>query len=242
MSGDSVRFVPAGRTRAVDDVVDQIRRAVLDGQIERGERLPNEHELGRRFAVSRSTLREGLRKLEALGVVEIRPGSAGGIFATAPQANQVSSALEALLRFDGADGDDLAEFSIPFEAESAYWAALRATREEARDIESLAASFRVRAEADAPWNELADLDSRFREAVVRASKNQVRVGITLALAKALLRSARTTSGRAATSGGLSWGRELVAIADAIAAGDGELARQRTRSHLQRLGDRAAGSA
>ena len=54
---DSI-FTPAQRVRTFEDVVEQIRNAVLDGRIEKGARLPNERELCRIFGISRSTLRE----------------------------------------------------------------------------------------------------------------------------------------------------------------------------------------
>src|SRR3954462_2959257 len=86
-------FTEVKRTRSSDDVVDQIRTAIISGQLKTGDRLPNERDLCGIFGVSRATLREGLRTLEALGAIEIRPGAAGGIFAAEPQADQVGAAL-----------------------------------------------------------------------------------------------------------------------------------------------------
>ncbi|MFI5956397.1 FadR/GntR family transcriptional regulator [Cryptosporangium sp. NPDC051539] len=68
--------------RSFDDVVDQVRGAILDGTILAGERLPSERELAEQFGVSRATLREALRALEAVGLIEIRVGAHGGAFAT----------------------------------------------------------------------------------------------------------------------------------------------------------------
>ncbi len=245
-AASSTHFVPARRTRSFDDVAEQIRSAVLEGRIKEGERLPNERELCRVFQVSRSTLREGLRTLEVLGVVEIRPGSTGGIFASEPRGDQVSFALEALLRFQGATAHDLAEFRVGFESETAYWAAMRATAESVREIRELAASFRERSEDDdAPWQELAELDVRFHEAVVRAGGNQVRVAIMLGISKAFLRTSSTMEPFASPAVRRSIGDELTAIADAIGAGDGELARRRMERHVRRfsgLGSLIAGDA
>lgn len=57
------------------DVADYILRAVTAGTITRGDRLPNERELGSRCGVSRSSVREALLALELGGVIEGRPGS-----------------------------------------------------------------------------------------------------------------------------------------------------------------------
>lgn len=230
-----MQFVPARGTRSFDDVVEQIRNAVLDGRIKQGERLPNERDLCRLFRVSRSTLREGLRTLEVLGVVEIRPGSAGGIFASEPRGDQVSFALEALLRFQGATAHDLAEFRVAFEAETAYWAAVRADPGDVAEICSLAAEFRERAsDRDAPWQELAGLDVRFHEAVVGASKNQVRVAIMLGISKAFLRTSGTIEPLASPAVRRSIAEELAGVAEAIAAGDPKLARSRMQKHVRRF--------
>ena len=102
-------FTEVKRTRSSDDVVTQIRDAIIAGRLKTGDRLPNERELCRVFGVGRSTLREGLRTLEALGVIDIRPGAAGGIFTSEPQADHLGSALEALLRFRHATVQELAE-------------------------------------------------------------------------------------------------------------------------------------
>src|SRR3954471_9329941 len=73
-------FVPAQRVRSFDHIVGQIRDAISSGGILPGERLPSERDLGVAFGVSRTTLREALRALEAQGVIEIRTGSRGGAF------------------------------------------------------------------------------------------------------------------------------------------------------------------
>ncbi|MBW2421596.1 MAG: FadR family transcriptional regulator [Deltaproteobacteria bacterium] len=53
-----------------------LRDDILRGQYRCGERLPSERDLAQRFGVHRSTVREALKRLEQLGVAEIRPGGA----------------------------------------------------------------------------------------------------------------------------------------------------------------------
>lgn len=79
---EGLTFVKVRRVRSFDDVVDQVRAAIIDGSILAGERLPSERELAEQFGVSRATLREALRALEAVGLIEIRVGAHGGAFAT----------------------------------------------------------------------------------------------------------------------------------------------------------------
>jgi GntR family transcriptional regulator, transcriptional repressor for pyruvate dehydrogenase complex len=58
---------------AVDEVLAQIRRLIVDGGLKVGDKLPTERELCERFSSSRNTVREAMRMLKAFGVVEVRP-------------------------------------------------------------------------------------------------------------------------------------------------------------------------
>ena len=87
--------VNAGRISSM--IVDQIRLLIRDGQLSAGDRLPSERELGERFGVSRVTVREALRGLEANGLVTIRVGANGGAFVTAPTSARVGEGLSDLL-------------------------------------------------------------------------------------------------------------------------------------------------
>jgi len=73
-------FKAARPSRIHQNIVQQIRRAILAGDLKPGDRLPPEKELAENFGVSKSSLREGFRALEALGLLEVRPGMSGGAF------------------------------------------------------------------------------------------------------------------------------------------------------------------
>src|SRR5664279_177924 len=149
-------FVPAQRVRSFDHIVDQIREAISSGGIAPGERPPSERDLGVAFGVSRTTLREALRALEAQGVIEIRTGSRGGAFVAEPSSELVAAALGALLRFRSATARELAEFRVPFEAENAAWAARRADPAALAELEHIVGDVAVRAsDGSLPWPEVA---------------------------------------------------------------------------------------
>jgi GntR family transcriptional regulator, transcriptional repressor for pyruvate dehydrogenase complex len=230
-------FTPAQRVRTFEDVVEQIRNAVLDGRIEKGARLPNERELCRIFGISRSTLREGLRALEALGVVEVRPGAAGGAFATEPRADQVGLALEAMIRFSDATARDLAELRVSFEGETAYWAAQRATSDDIAALEEIVREYSTLIRDDGvPWPVLAALDVRFHDTIAQASHNQVRVAIMLGISRALFRASSSLEPYVDQPLRRSIGRELAGIVAAVSAHDDRLARLRMRRHVKKFSD------
>jgi GntR family transcriptional repressor for pyruvate dehydrogenase complex len=228
-------FTPARRTRSFEDVVAQIRNAIIEGKLEAGQRLPNERTLCGMFGISRSTLREGLRALEALGVVEVRTGAAGGVFVAEPGGDQVGLALEALIHFSDATARDLAEFRDSFESETAFMAAQRATAEDVATLEAIVKEFRRLAGQDGvPWPTLAELDARFHDGVARASHNQVRVAIMLGIHRALFRASASLEPLMDTRARRTIARELGAITSAVAAHDPRLARTRMRRHVSKF--------
>ena len=172
----------------LDDVFLQIREAILTGGVPQGERLPNERDLAERFEVGRPTVREALRSLEALGIVEIRAGRSGGAFAARPSEATLGSALSTLVSLRGASSQELAEFRLSFEADNAWWAARRADAADIAELQQLVAETRRRLEEITDdWTPLTEADARWHEALARATKNRLRIGISLGLHEPFLR-------------------------------------------------------
>ncbi|MCF8106787.1 MAG: FadR family transcriptional regulator [Desulfohalobiaceae bacterium] len=66
--------------KITDTIIAQIRSAILEGKLIPGDKLPSEKELTEQFQTSKQTIRESLRVLEHMGLLEIRKGSGGGAF------------------------------------------------------------------------------------------------------------------------------------------------------------------
>lgn len=73
-------FIPIKQTRVADEIMAQLKEAILSGDFKAGEKLPSERELTETFQVSRVVVREAIRALEMTGFVEIRQGAQGGAF------------------------------------------------------------------------------------------------------------------------------------------------------------------
>jgi GntR family transcriptional repressor for pyruvate dehydrogenase complex len=234
---DGGLFTAAKRVRSFEDIVTQIREAIIDGRLAPGKRLPGERELSAIFGVSRSTLRESLRMLEAIGVIEIRPGTHGGVVVTGPGEDQVGSALGALIRFRGATAAELAEFRTGFEGENAQLAAERADDEDLAELDAIAQRFAANAAVqETPWRTLAEVDLAFHEAVARASKNQVRVAIMLGISQAFYAASSALSPLASPKVRKTIVRELNQISAAIRDRDASLARSRMRRHVHKFAE------
>lgn len=65
---------PVGKSRLHDMISQQLNRLIDEGKLGPGDRLPSERELAERFKVSRNSVRDSLRTLEARGLIEIRQG------------------------------------------------------------------------------------------------------------------------------------------------------------------------
>lgn len=230
-------FTAVRRTRSSDEVVEQIRQAIIEDRLKEGDRLPSERDLCRMFDVSRATLREGLRTLEAFGAIVIRTGAAGGIFVSEPQGDHVGAALEALMRFRRVTVDELAEFRVGFEGESAHWAATRATDDDVEHLLGIARRFaELAADETVGWPVFVELDLAFHQAIAEASKNQVRVAIMLGIHRALSEASRSLSKQTTLPMRKAIGRELHAIADAVRQHDAPMAARRMRRHVKKFSD------
>jgi DNA-binding FadR family transcriptional regulator len=115
-------FGPARRVRSFDDVVEQVRRSIVEGVIAAGDRLPSEREMAEQFGVSRATLREALRALEALGLLEIRRGAQGGAFAVDATPERLIVQVRELLAVEAARNTaDARAFRATFHSDNLRW-------------------------------------------------------------------------------------------------------------------------
>src|ERR1051326_3600983 len=65
---------PIKSTRIYEEIVRQIKTMISEGRLKSGDQLPPERDLAEKFVVSRTSVREALRALESVGLIEIRPG------------------------------------------------------------------------------------------------------------------------------------------------------------------------
>jgi GntR family transcriptional repressor for pyruvate dehydrogenase complex len=91
-----VELKPLGSVRRVDGVLERLRSLILTGSYPPGARLPNERDLAEALGVNRSSVREALRRLEFLELVEVRHGQ--GSFVREIGESSALQLIEALLR------------------------------------------------------------------------------------------------------------------------------------------------
>ena len=161
---------PVEKQRVAEEIAEQLRSLILNGQYPPGSKLPPERELSKRLRVNRASLREALKKLEHLGLVRIRQGDG-----TRVQNFMETGGIELvqhLLPLAGGKPElirDLLEFRRIFGRELARLAAARA----GKDREGLAKLRALADQADqvtAGAAELFDLDFDFYVALAQLSR------------------------------------------------------------------------
>jgi len=67
-------LAPVRRTKVYEEVAERIRRLIVEGRLHPGDRLPPERELAEHLGVSRTSVRDAIRVLELIGLLEPRQG------------------------------------------------------------------------------------------------------------------------------------------------------------------------
>jgi DNA-binding FadR family transcriptional regulator len=213
--------------RASDAVVQHIKELVVTGQLRSGQRLPSEKELAKLFGLSRVTVRDALRVLEAEGFVRIKVGARGGAFISAPGPQHVTRSLTNLLRVNRASLRALAEARLILEPEVAALAAQRARPADLRAMRRAVEDARAARERHDPY--FIPHSVGFHTALAEACGNPVLV-CALASFRALFHEvlARLLPDDAMAARAVE---DHQAILQAVAARDAERARALMREHL-----------
>ena len=67
-------FQPIVTKKIYEEIVDQLRDLIARGELKPGQKLPSEREMSESMGVSRASVREALTAMEAIGILDIRPG------------------------------------------------------------------------------------------------------------------------------------------------------------------------
>jgi GntR family transcriptional regulator, transcriptional repressor for pyruvate dehydrogenase complex len=120
-----------------EHIIEQIRKAIFEGQLKPGDKLPSERELVENFKVGKATLREAIRSLEVLGFLEIRKGASGGSFVTEVDMEKARDCFTNFLHFKNLSLKDLSEVRLLLEPHIAEKAALGINEEDLKQLEEL---------------------------------------------------------------------------------------------------------
>jgi GntR family transcriptional regulator, transcriptional repressor for pyruvate dehydrogenase complex len=234
--GDLLSRVSVGRISEV--IVDQIRLLIRSGQLTAGDRLPSERELCERFGVSRVTVREALRVLEANGLVDIRVGARGGAFVTAPSSRMVGEGIADLISLSSLSAVEVTETRMVFELGLVPLVCERATEEDIAALYAICDRSGVALETadEYPLALSAEWHTRFAHSTHNRAIGLLAESLHDPMIRSLqqARSTEPTHGRRGVE-------EHRALVEAVAERDVERATELMSVHLNRTAARVAGA-
>lgn len=161
-------FQPIQSTTVVQQIIDKITQSLIKGELKPGDRLPPEPELAIQLGVSRTSLREALKTLCGLGVLNAR--KRGGTFIATEGSQSMLNPLVFNLIIEKGSKDELFELRVLLEVDAVELAIKKATAEDFKLLAAELDEFEKNI-SDGNLELLADLDLRFHLRLLQISNN-----------------------------------------------------------------------
>lgn len=217
---------PVSRVTLGEQVAAQLSDQISQGKWRAGEKLPSESELCAAMNIGRSTLREALKSLAFVGMVQMRPGE--GTYVVEETRLLVERILARGLLKTDKELKDVGEARLILEAETAALAAERATPEDLEKLDSLLND--MKHAINGSGGSYADLDVEFHLTIAKCSENQVLHELLMPIRGVLeewIAKSQELPGLRQNAQ-----RQHAKILAAVRQGDPEKARRAMRTHLQ----------
>jgi GntR family transcriptional repressor for pyruvate dehydrogenase complex len=216
---------PIQKKRVSDMAIEQIRQLIAAGRLKPGDVLPSERKLMERLNISRVPVREALRVLEMMGVVEVKPGK--GIYVTDPE-NSVFSPLRRWLSVQKETLIEHFEVRLLIEPRAAAFCAKRASKDHVRAMKKSLDRF-FNAQAEGSLVDMIKADTQLHQLIAVATGNRTLATLMSTFTNSLLegwKASLRTEGRGAKTV-----EEHGSIVDAIEKKDGARAEKLMKKHL-----------
>ncbi len=218
-------------------IADELRRAIVAGELDEGDSLGHESDLIERFGVSRPSLREALRILEAEGLVTVLRGVHGGVVAHRPDQRQTARTAALVLQSRNVSVADVFQARTIIEPTAVRLIA--GSRQRRRSADAL----RSLIDDETAWLdhpvEFAAANALFHVELVALAGNQTLTIVAEMLNEVVARAVTEASqGDSFPQAGRTRQRGLRSqrrLADLIAAGDVDGAETHWRTHMRVVG-------
>lgn len=207
------------------DAIDKIQKLIISGSWGPGDRLPKETELAAQLGLSRNSLREAVRALSQLRVLEVRQGDGTYVTSLEPELLLESTSFVSHLLV-GESALELFEVRRLLEGAAA---ALAAARIDAKGRQELANKLERMIESETV-EELVEADVDFHAVIARATGNTFLTSLLASLSSRTMR-ARMWRGREVDNALDVTRDEHRRIYEAVVGGDPELARAAAVAHI-----------
>jgi len=159
---------PIERTSVSDAIANQLVELISQGSLKPGDRIPSEKQLCEKFNVGRTSVREALRSLAGMGILESHAGD--GTFVTRDSGRHLERVFQWGLLLDRKVIDDLIDTRLMLETHTAKLAAKKAT---AADLAEMQAALRGMSDSLENTAEYLEHDLRFHLIIARATQNSI---------------------------------------------------------------------
>ena len=220
-------FLPIESDRLSDKAVGQIKALIEDGRLKPGDKLPAERELIKLLSVSRASLREALRVLEVLGLIEVRTGI--GAFVKQTDAGALPAEWSALLLKTQQEVIDLLEVREALEARAVELAVKNASAEELEGCSLTLANMKQSAD-DNDVDAAIQSDIEFHQLISKMSQNKFLIELSDSISHVLL-DARYAFFRQPNRILVSW-QQHCRVLEALVKRDSQAAAEAMLQHLQ----------
>jgi len=213
-----------------DDAVEKLRAMILEGTLKPGDRLPKEADLAATLGLSRNSLREAVRALSMVRILDVRQGD--GTYVSSLAADSLVEALTFILEFHrDASVLELLEVRRILEPAVCARAATLATEDDIQALEVVLA----KSSASSPVDDLVNADLEFHHTIAKCCGNPVLASLSESLSGPTQR-ARIWRGMTEEGALERTLREHAAILAAIRRHDAEIAAAWAAVHIGGVAD------
>ncbi len=167
-------FKPQKRESAVDIVLNNVKRLLINGELKSGDKIPNETELSKALSISRTSIREAMKILSAFGIIDIKPGN--GTYVADSIKNGLFNPFLLNLILSKLDIEEITEFRSLIEIDIVNLIIKKSntnSEEVAMLVDSLKRFQEDRTHHEIPPEQLAKSDIEFHRLMGRATKNRL---------------------------------------------------------------------
>lgn len=179
----SIEFKHVKQQRISKQVADQIKALIVEGHLKNGDKLPSERDLSKLLGVGRISLREGLRMLESMGIIETKYGVNAGSYVSSMGLKNLTEKFSDILKLSNITVEQLTEARLEISLINLKYFIKNATEEDIEKLEECVKEGEILLKSGVRTREKSIL---FHQLIAQGSKNPIFIIIHNALIEILL--------------------------------------------------------
>lgn len=173
----------------VERIVEQITENIIEGKLKPGDKIPTEVELINSFGVGRNSVREAIKMMSAMGILEIRRGD--GTYISEEVSSSVFDSIVYSLIYKQSSKREILEIREMIEIDILEIAIDNITDEDITELEKIHTDF-INTIKENNFEKAAELDLKFHFAIIDATRNRLLIRISRALFNLFFTSIKET--------------------------------------------------